>query len=433
MAKEQIISNWGNYPKQKAAVTTLDFVEDVQDFVANTEQVLARGNGRCYGDAALNDTVFSTLELNKIIQFDIETGLITCQSGVLLEEIIEVVLPKGFFLPVTPGTKFITVGGAIAADVHGKNHHSEGCFSKHLLNFDLLISDGSIIKCSSTENTVLWWQTIGGMGLTGIIIQATFQLKKVETAYIRQEALKAKNLKEIMQFFAASKDWTYTVAWIDCLQKGDKQGRSILYRGEHATLAELPKAKQKKPLQIAKKLKLLVPFFFPSFTMSTLTVKLFNFLYFNKQLKKHETTIIDYDSYFYPLDGIHHWNRIYGKKGFAQYQFVLPLKSSEKGLQEILELIRTSGQGSFVTVLKLFGKNNPKAPLSFPMEGYTLALDFKVNKGLPALIKKLDDIIEKYGGRIYRAKDAMSRKNLLQFPSKTSKFTSTQFQRLNGK
>ncbi len=429
MAKQQKVSNWGNYPKQTAQVTTLDFVEDVQKFVKSSKTVLARGNGRCYGDAALHDNIFSTLALDKILDFDINTGIITCQSGVILEEIINLVLPKGFFLPVTPGTKFITIGGAIAADVHGKNHHSEGCFSNHVYAFDLLIEDGSILTCSKTENTDLFWQTIGGMGLTGIILQATFQLKKVETAYIKQETLKAKNLEEVMQFFEESENWTYTVAWIDCLQKGEHQGRSILYRGEHATLEDLPTSKQKNPLQIPNKLKLLVPFNLPSFTMSTLTVKVFNFLYFNKVFKKRSTNIIDYDTYFYPLDGIHHWNRIYGKKGFAQYQFVLPLAASQAGLKEILDLIRKSGQGSFVTVLKLFGKHNPNAPLSFPMEGYTLALDFKVNKGLPKLIEQLDEIVERYKGRIYRAKDAMSKKELLQYPKQTGKFTSLQFKR----
>lgn len=429
MKKE--ISNWGNYPKRQTAFTELEFSADIQQFVQNSETVLARGNGRCYGDAALNDTVFSTLKLDKITSFDHSTGWITCQAGVLLSDILELVLPKGYFLPVTPGTKFITIGGAIAADVHGKNHHSEGCFSDHVLWFDLIDENGQIVRCSKTENQDLFWQTVGGMGLTGVILQAHFKLKKVETAYIRQEAIQAKNLTEVMQLFESSSDWTYTVSWIDCLKKGKNLGRSIILRGEHATVEELPEKAKANPLKIKPKLKLTVPLFLPKFTINPLTVKAFNFLYYNKEILKKQVSIIDYDTYFYPLDGILNWNRIYGKNGFIQYQFVLPLKHSEDGLVKILETIQQQNQGSFLTVLKLFGKNNPLAIQSFPMEGYTLAIDFKVNDGLPKLIQKLDEIIMKYNGRIYRAKDAMSDKRLMPFQkTNNSKFQSTQLKRL---
>lgn len=425
------IANWGNYPKQKVEISELEFTNDVQQLVAQSSSILARGNGRSYGDAALNEHIFSTLKMDKITAFDNETGMIVCQSGVLLSEIIEVVLPKGFFLPVTPGTKFITVGGAVAADVHGKNHHSEGCFSDHVFWFDLIIESGEIVRCSKTENVDLFWQTVGGMGLTGIITQVCFQLKKVETAYIRQEAIQAKNLTEVMQLFESSSDWTYTVSWIDCLKKGRNLGRSIMLRGEHARLQELPQKLQANPLKIKDKLKLTVPFNLPNFTINPLTVKAFNFLYYNKENFKKSVSIIDYDTYFYPLDGIHHWNRIYGKNGFVQYQFVLPFAKSETGLVEIIETIQKQNQGSFLTVLKLFGKSNPLAIQSFPMEGYTLAIDFKINKGLPKLIQSLDEIIMKFGGRIYRAKDAVSDKKLMPFVNANSnKFQSTQLERL---
>lgn len=429
MKKE--ISNWGNYPTVKTSVTALEFEQDVRQFVGESASVLARGNGRCYGDAALSDNVFSTLKLDKITTFDVETGLICCQSGVLLSQIIELVLPKGFFLPVTPGTKFITIGGAIAADVHGKNHHSEGCFSDHVLWFDLIVGNGEMVRCSKSENTDLFWQTVGGMGLTGVIFQACFQLKKVETAYIRQEAIQAKNLTEVMQIFESSSDWTYTVSWIDCLKKGRNLGRSIMLRGEHATVDELPQKIQANPLIIKPKLKLTVPFYLPKFTINPLTVKAFNFLYYHKEIFKKSHSIIDYDSYFYPLDGILNWNRIYGKSGFVQYQFVLPLKHSEQGLVEILETIQQQNQGSFLTVLKLFGKANPLAIQSFPMKGYTLAIDFKVNDGLPKLIQAFDEIIGKYNGRIYRAKDAMSKKELMPLTITKSKFQSTQSKRID--
>lgn len=429
MKKE--ISNWGNYPKVEANLTALEFEEDVRQFVNDAASVLPRGNGRCYGDAALSDTILSTLKLDKITAFDVSSGIICCQSGVLLSQIIDLVLAKGYFLPVTPGTKYITVGGAIAADVHGKNHHSEGCFSEHVLWLDLIIANGEMIRCSKTENTDLFWQTVGGMGLTGVIFQACFQLKKVTTAYIRQEAIRAKNLTEVMQLFESSNDWTYTVSWIDCLKKGRQLGRSIMLRGEHASVGDLPQKLQANPLQIKAKNKLKVPFFLPNYTINPLTVKAFNFLFYHKELFKQRHSIIDYDSYFYPLDGILDWNKIYGKNGFVQYQFVLPLQYSEQGLVEILEVIQQQKQGSFLTVLKLFGKSNPLAIQSFPIEGYTLAIDFKVNNRLPRLIQTLDEIVGKYDGRIYRAKDAMSMKSLMPLKVDNGKFRSLQSKRLN--
>ncbi|MEM6262548.1 MAG: FAD-binding oxidoreductase [Bacteroidota bacterium] len=433
MGKAQQIANWGMYPQVQAKVAELGYTDELQTFVKTEEELLARGNGRCYGDAALSTTIFSTLKLNKILSFDPTSGVMACQAGVLLSSILEVVVPKGFFLPVTPGTKFITIGGAIAADVHGKNHHSEGCFSDHVLSFDLMLSDGQIITCARNENPDWFWATVGGMGLTGIIVQATFQLKPIETAYIRMESIKAQNLAEIMSLFEASEDWTYTVSWIDCLQKGKHIGRSIMMRGEHATIDELPPKFSGAPLSLKPKMNLNVPFQFPSFALNTLSVKAFNFLYYHKQRQKQLNIISDYDTFFYPLDAIHNWNRIYGKKGFTQYQFVIPKEVSREGLEEILRTIAASGQGSFLAVLKLFGKNNPEAYNSFPFEGYTLALDFKINRSLPKLIAQLDELVQKYQGRIYLAKDAFSVKHSdLIIPNlpENRKFTSLQQTRL---
>lgn len=276
--------------------------------------------------------------------------------------------------------------------------------------------------------------TIGGMGLTGIILSAKFQLKNIDTAYIRQESIKAKNLDEIFQLFEESEDWTYTVAWIDCLQKGDDIGKSILMRGEHALKGELPSKLAKNPLALKSKLKPSVPFYFPNFVLNQWTVKIFNWLYYKKQSKKIVKNIIDYETFFYPLDAINNWNKIYGKNGFIQYQMVIPKDKGKEGMERILKTIAHSGNGSFLAVLKLFGKNNPEAYNSFPFEGYTLALDFKVNKKLKKLVEDLDQIVLDLGGRIYLTKDSMSNPQLTNYLKNVDnhKFRSLQRKRITN-
>ena len=427
------VANWGLYPSIKSNVVSPTTILEFQEAILSNEEVIARGYGRCYGDASLQNTIISTSKWNKFIDFDREHGIIEVESGVLLSDILEVSIPAGCFISVTPGTKFITVGGAIASDVHGKNHHIDGCFSDHLIHFDLMIENGDILHCSRNENTDLFWATIGGMGLTGIVISAKFMLKKIESVYIRNEAIQAKNLDEIFELFESSESWTYNVAWLDCLQKGNSLGKSIMLRGEHATLGELPQKFKKNPLKIKKKLNLNIPFFFPNFALNPLSIKIFNWLYFNKQGKKHLKNYVDYETFFYPLDAVHNWNRIYGKNGFIQYQFVIPKETGKEGMRKILETIAASGNGSFLVVLKLFGDNNPKAYNSFPMKGYTLALDFKVNNKLEKLIASLDKIVMDYGGHIYRTKDAMSNPALTDYLQHidSPKFESMQNERIN--
>ena len=430
----QKVTNWGNFPVVEKEIKSEDTLQKIKDFVQNNNEIIARGNGRCYGDASLSEHIFSTKRLNKLISFDRLNGIIECESGVLLSEILEVIVQQGYFLYVTPGTKFISVGGAIASDVHGKNHHAEGCFSEYIISFSLLNENGEVLICSRTENADKFWATIGGMGLTGIILSAKFKLKNIETAYIRQESIKAENLDEIFKLFDESEDWTYNVAWIDCLQKGKNIGRSILMRGEHAFKHQLPSKLQEKPLRLKKKLNLTVPFYFPNFVLNNLTVKIFNFLYFNKQTKKEVKNNVDYETFFYPLDIANDWNKIYGKGGFIQYQFVIPKEKGKEGMKEILETIAKSGNGSFLAVLKLFGKNNAEAYNSFPIEGYTLALDFKVNAKLKHLIKKLDEVVEAYGGRIYLTKDSMSKSSLTNYLQNVQnpKFVSLQHKRIKN-
>lgn len=432
----QKVTNWGNFPIVEKEMKSEDSFRKIKEFVLNNNEVIARGNGRCYGDASLGEHIFSTKKLNKFISFDRLNGIIECESGVLLSDVLEISVPQGYFLYVTPGTKLISVGGAIASDVHGKNHHSEGCFSEYVLDFKLMTENGDIIICSKEENSEKFYATIGGMGLTGIILSARFKLKNIETAYIRQESIKAENLDEIFRLFDESESWTYTVAWIDCLQKGKDIGRSILMRGEHAFAHELPQKFSKNPLRLKKKFSPTVPFYFPGFFLNALTVKLFNLLYYKRQRKKEVKNIIDYETYFYPLDAINDWNKIYGKSGFIQYQMVIPKENGKEGMKKILETIANSGNGSFLAVLKLFGKNNPEAYNSFPIEGYTLALDFKVNSKLKKLVEQLDQTVQDFGGRIYLTKDSMSKSSLTDYLKnvESSKFVSLQHKRiLNNK
>ena len=428
----QKVTNWGNFPVVEKEIKSEDSVDRIKDFVRNNNEVIARGNGRCYGDASLSEHIFSTKRLNKFISFDRLNGIIECESGVLLSQILEIIVPQGYFLYVTPGTKFISVGGAIASDVHGKNHHAEGCFSEYVEAFSLLNENSEVITCSRTENTDKFWATIGGMGLTGIILSAKFKLKNIETAYIRQESIKAQNLDEIFKLFEESESWTYNVAWIDCLQKGKNIGRSILMRGEHAFKHELPKKLQQNPLRLKQKFIPKVPFYFPDFMLNKWSVRLFNYLYFNKQKRKEIKNFVDYETFFYPLDVVNDWNKIYGKKGFIQYQMVIPKAQGKEGMRKILDTIAKSGNGSFLAVLKLFGKENPLAYNAFPLEGYTLALDFKVNPKLAKLVSDLDEIVEEFGGRIYLTKDSMSKSSLTNYLRNVQnpKFVSMQHKRI---
>ncbi|MBC7555502.1 MAG: FAD-binding oxidoreductase [Chryseobacterium sp.] len=426
------VSNWGNFPIVEKDVKSEESYSKIKNYIDNNNEIIARGNGRCYGDSSLAEHIFSTKKLNKFISFDRINGILECEAGVLLSDILEISVPQSYFLYVTPGTKFITVGGAIASNIHGKNHHFEGSFCEFVKEFTLMNERSEILRCSRSENPDLFWATSGGMGLTGIILSAKFQLKKIETSYIRQESIKAENLDDIFNLFEESKNWTYTVAWIDCLQKGKNIGRSIMMRGEHAFLNELPQRFIEKPLEIKRKFSPTVPFFFPNFALNNLTVKIFNYFFYEKQRVKFLKNIIDYETFFYPLDAIKDWNKIYGKSGFIQYQLVIPKENSKEGMRKILETIAKSGNGSFLAVLKLFGKSNPEAYNSFPIEGYTLALDFKVNKKLKNLVSKLDDIVENYGGRIYLAKDSMSRPSLTNYLKKVEnpKFNSLQQDRI---
>jgi decaprenylphospho-beta-D-ribofuranose 2-oxidase len=402
---KQDVSNWGNTPTIYASLIPFNHLHQLKEVIHHTQNVIPRGMGRCYGDSALNDTIISTTEFNQMKSFDASTGIVICQAGITLEAILNTIIPSGWFLPVTPGTKFVTIGGVVAANVHGKNHHVHGSLSQHLMYIDVLTSEDTIIRCSPNEQSDLFYMTCGGMGLTGIIVEVAIQLIPISSSYIRQKTMRAKNLETIMDYFEVSHDWTYSVAWIDCLATGSSLGRSVLMLGEHATCNELSHRQSKQPLQLSSKRKKSIPYFLPNWALNSWTVRLFNMAYFHASPKTESTQIIDYDSFFYPLDHIHHWNKCYGKRGFTQYQCVFPLHSSKDGLTQLLHKISDSGQGSFLAVLKRFGKESLPG-LSFPMEGYTLALDFPMTPSTCQLMNELDTIVEKYNGRLYLAKDS---------------------------
>jgi decaprenylphospho-beta-D-ribofuranose 2-oxidase len=404
----QPVTNWNNYPVVEAEKFSFDYRDDIAAKASEFSQLAIRGNGRCYGDASLSTSIVSSLRYDKILAFDKAKGIVYCQSGLLLSDLLQIIVPAGWFLPVTPGTKFITIGGAVASDVHGKNHHVDGSFSRHIITMSILTGTGEILNCSQTHNADLFWATCGGMGLTGLILEVTFSLKKIETAYIQQKQIKAENLDEVMDLFEQYGKYTYSVAWIDCLKKGKSYGRSILMVGEHASKEMLKTGTER--LQAKEKSLFSVPFNFPSFALNSFSVKVFNALYYAKNYKTIMDSVVHYDGFYYPLDSILNWNRIYGSNGFVQYQFVLPLKTSKEGLRDILTRISNKGLGSFLAVLKLFGEQNDL--ISFPMKGYTLALDIPIQPGLFKFLDELDIIVADYGGRIYLSKDARMKKEI---------------------
>lgn len=409
------LSGWGRYP-------VIDSRALGHKRQAWWQQAfIPAGNHRSYGDAALAPVHLPMLRHNRLISFDEQSGLLTCEAGVLLSEIIDVFLPRGWFLAVTPGTKLISVGGAVASDVHGKNHHIQGCFSECVESFELLLPNNQTKTCSRSENSELFYATCGGMGLTGIISQVSFYLKPVQSQWIEQTTIKTANLKHTFEAFEQYQDSPYSVAWIDCLAKGERLGRSLLMVGDFA---------QDSDLSYQPKNNLTIPIDFPGFALNSLSVKAFNMLYYGKAKKGESQQRVGIDGFFYPLDAIHHWNRIYGKHGFVQFQFIVPKAVSFEGLETILKRISQSGMGSFLAVLKLYGSQNQNW-LSFPMEGYSLALDFKMQPGLVDFIRSLTDEVVALGGRVYLAKDALlTREQFEQSYPKVEQFRA--FRQNNG-
>ena len=401
------MSGWGRFPVEPCYLFRPERRAEVAAILASGAQrtYVSRGLGRSYGDAALNRDggVICHTRLNRFLSFDSSTGTLECEAGVSFEEILRSFLPRGFFLPVTPGTKFVTVGGAIAADVHGKNHHQDGTLASFILDLKLLTPTGSVLACSRDSNPEIFWATVGGMGLTGMILSARMQLRKIESAYVLVDYQKARNLEEALDAMGESDErYQYSVAWIDCLKGGKSLGRAVLMRGNHA--AELPK-RIRHPLAEPPRSHWNLPFDLPSLALNRLSVGAFNSLFyaFHRTMTKQ---VVDFESYFYPLDAIEDWNRLYGKRGFVQYQVALPQESGRTGLKALLRRLAESRRASFLAVLKRFGDGNPGL-LSFPLRGYTLALDLPVTNGLVPLLRELDRVVISMGGRTYLAKDAV--------------------------
>lgn len=409
------LSGWGNLPVETCHVLRPEKNRDLANIIASGTETsyLSRGLGRSYGDAALNRDAGVILHerLDRMLGFDAATGVLSAEAGVSFERIIDVFLPRGYFLPVTPGTKFVTLGGAIAADVHGKNHHRDGSIANFIVDFDLLLADGQIVRCSRDENAEVFWATLGGMGWTGSIARARMRLLPIPSAYIAVDRQRAKNLDEALELFTAGdQKYQYSVAWIDCLAGGETLGRSVLMRGNHATVDELPRMLANHPLEADRPSAKNVPFNFPGFALNSLSVKAFNARFYRKNEDGHFT--VGFDEFFYPLDSILNWNRMYGKRGFIQYQAVLPMQSARKGLIELLEALSGSQRASFLAVLKTFGPESGGL-LSFPRAGCTLALDLPNREGLPEIAATLDRIVMQHGGRVYLAKDAMLSRDLV--------------------
>lgn len=391
-----MIAGWGGFPRTFAELFSPYDPEAISRTVEVHQDLIPRGLGRSYGDSSLSAKVIELRYLNKFISFDQSNGILCCQAGVSFGEIQNLFIPRGWCLPVTPGTQFITVGGAISSDVHGKNHHQVGTFCKFLISIDVLLGNGEIVSTSIERNPELFRAVCGGMGLVGVIISASFRLMPISSSFINQTIIKSPNLEAILAAFQENQSAAYSVAWIDCLASGKQLGRSILMLGEHAQMGGF-KYERNNLLR--------VPFNMPSGILNRFSVGVFNSIYYHKIKNEPFTKLVSFNNFFYPLDGVQSWNRIYGKSGFMQYQFVIPFEAGAYALKRIMKEISDSGKGSFLAVLKAFGSENSNY-LSFPKPGFTLALDFNVAADVFKLLSKLDDIVMDCGGRIYLTKDA---------------------------
>ncbi|WP_407278725.1 FAD-binding oxidoreductase [Aromatoleum evansii] len=398
------LRSWGRFPNVPQRPHSCSWRDEVaaelHKVVSAQGDTLAFGNGRSYGDSCLaaSDHVLHMRTLNRFIEVDWEQGVVRAEAGVTLAEVLSLAVPEGWFLSVTPGTQFATLGGAIANDVHGKNHHLRGTFGNHVLRFGLLRHGEELLTCSPSENSELYAATIGGLGLTGVIVWAEIRLIPIRSSQIDCAELRFGNLAE---FFALSAELDrhheYSVAWIDCVAKGGQSGRGVFFVGDHARYGSL---------QVHERPKLRVPVIPPVSMVNKLSLRVFNDVYWRAHSPRRAHKRVSYEPFFYPLDRILHWNRIYGRKGFQQYQCVIPDAMAETATAELLRAISDSGKGSFLAVLKRCGDIASPGLLSFPLPGTSLALDFPQTSDLKQLFAHLDVIVRQAGGRLYPAKDA---------------------------
>lgn len=389
--------SWGRFPKvDSRLLPVFNRAAALPDFVGTA---LPFGNGRSYGDSCLNSggTLLGARTLDHFIGFDPESGILDCEAGVLLSEILAIALPHGWFLPVTPGTRFVTVGGAIANDVHGKNHPKAGSFGAHVLDLELLRSDGQRIQCSRDMHCEWFHATVAGLGLTGLITRARIRLRRVPGRGMDVDTQRFDRLADFFELSRASSGREYSVAWVDCLARGRKLGRGVFMAADHGTGAGKP----------TRGPKFRFPFDPPISLVNAISLRAFNTAYLHRAPREARRTQVHYTSYFYPLDSVAEWNRMYGPRGFLQYQCVIPEVNAQAATAELLDRIAASGQGSFLVVLKQLGGHPPEGMLSFPRAGTTLALDFPFRgRSTLELLSGLDDVVMSAGGGLYPAKDA---------------------------
>lgn len=399
----QRLSGWGRHPVETCRVFRPEKASEVAGILAGRPEggVVPRGLGRAYGDAALNagGAVVSHLRLNRLLAFDAATGVLEAEGGVSFADVVDTFLPRGWFLPVTPGTRHVTLGGAIACDVHGKNHHRDGTIGRFVDSFRLLTPGRGVLECSRAENADVFRATLGGMGLTGAILSARLRLMPVESACVTVDQARTRSLDETLERFDEDAGWRYSVAWVDALARGRSLGCGVVMRGDHAPAASV----RGDPFARRGGERLRVPVDAPALALNRLTVGAFNRVYHALHGDRRGASV-EIDPFFYPLDGVRDWNRLYGRRGFAQHQSLVP-PDGAGALARLLERAARSGRASFLAVLKRFGPAG-EGLLSFPAEGYTLALDFPAGSGLDALLADLDRIVLDAGGRVYLAKDA---------------------------
>ncbi|MEB3196085.1 MAG: FAD-binding oxidoreductase [Candidatus Sericytochromatia bacterium] len=402
------LSGWGRRPRALCSLYRPEKRQHLVSLLTTGEGTrIARGLGRSYGDQALNPQGVISLErLDRMLSFDDESGVLVCEAGVSLADILSVFLPRGWFPGVTPGTKHVTVGGAIANDVHGKNHHVDGSFAAWTLGFTLLTPAGEVLECSRELNPEVFWATLGGAGLTGVVLLAAIRLRRVTSAFMKVDYRQVANLDDLMGTLEVHDPrHTYSVAWVDALARGRSLGRGVTMHGDHLEAEFLP-ARWGPPLATRPRGTIAVPCDMPAGLMNRATVGAFNEVFWRVHRTRY-ACVVPLEPYFYPLDRLHAWNRLYGAGGFVQYQVAFPFATARRGLARVLERLSSVGAASFLAVIKRFGDATP-GPLSFPMPGYTLALDLPFQRETPGLLAQLDAAVLEHGGRLYLAKDSQT-------------------------